>query len=118
MARSATTLDPFSAIAEPRRRQVMEYLARGECPVNDLVLELGWPQPIVSKHLAVLKQVGLVSVRQAGRQRLYCVNGEGVKSIHNWAGMFEKFWSHQLDRIKEAAERKARERAKIHPTNE
>ena len=106
MARAATTLDPFNAVAEPKRRQVLETLACGEMPVNDLVNRLGWPQPMVSKHLGVLKEVGLVTARRDGRQRLYQVNGEKLKTIHDWAKMFERFWAHQLLRIKEQAERK------------
>jgi DNA-binding transcriptional ArsR family regulator len=106
MPRAATTLDPFNAVAEPKRRQVLETLASGEMPVSDLVGRLGWPQPMVSKHLGVLKEVGLVTARRDGRQRLYQVNGEKLKTIHDWAKMFERFWSHQLLRIKEQAERK------------
>ena len=111
MARAATTLDPFNAVAEPKRRQVLEALADGEMPVGTLVDRLGWPQPMVSKHLGVLKEVGLVTARSDGRQRLYSVNGERLKTIHDWANMFEKFWSHQLLRIKERAERKAKEQS-------
>jgi len=105
MPRAATTLDPFNAVAEPKRRQVLETLAAGEMAVNDLVGRLGWPQPMVSKHLGVLKEVGLVDARNQGRQRLYRVNGEKLKTIHDWAKMFERFWAHQLLRIKEQAER-------------
>lgn len=110
MARAPTTLDPFSAIAEPKRREVLCTLALGggEMPVNSVVQSLGWPQPQVSKHLAVLRQVGLVSVRREGRKRMYRVNGEQLKPIHDWAKTFERFWSHQLDRIKMRAEAKAR----------
>jgi DNA-binding transcriptional ArsR family regulator len=110
MARAATTADVFNAVAEPRRRQILDLLARGERPVNDVVLALRLAQPQVSKHLRVLKAVGLVSVRGAGRQRLYKLNGDGLKPIHDWVRTFERFWDHQLDRIKERAERKARER--------
>ena len=105
MPRAATTLDPFNAVAEPKRRQVLETLAHGEMAVNDLVGRLGWPQPMVSKHLGVLKEVGLVDARNQGRQRLYRLNGEKLKTIHDWAKMFERFWAHQLLRIKEQAER-------------
>ena len=105
MARAPTTLDPFNAVAEPKRRRVLETLANGEMPVNDIVGTLGWPQPMVSKHLGVLKEVGLVDARNQGRQRLYRVNGEKLKTIHDWAKMFERFWAHQLLRIKEQAER-------------
>ena len=110
MARAATTLDPFNAIAEPKRRRVLEALADQEWAVNDVVGRLGWPQPMVSKHLGVLKEVGLVSVRKEGRQRLYRVNGETVKAVHDWTKTFEKLWAHQLDRVKERAERKARDK--------
>ncbi|HEX3356594.1 MAG TPA: metalloregulator ArsR/SmtB family transcription factor [Tepidisphaeraceae bacterium] len=110
MPRAATTLDPFNAIAEPKRRLVLEALAEKEMPVNDLVGRLGWPQPMVSKHLGVLKEVGLVNSRREGRQRLYQVNGEKLKTIHDWAKMFERFWAHQLLRIKERAERKHQEK--------
>ena len=109
MPRAATTLDPFNAVAEPKRRQVLETLAAGEMAVNDLVGRLGWPQPMVSKHLGVLKEVGLVDARNQGRQRLYRLNGEKLKTIHDWAKMFERFWAHQLLRIKEQAERKHKE---------
>jgi DNA-binding transcriptional ArsR family regulator len=125
MARAPTTLDTFSAIAEPKRRQVLGALAKlgtavgggpggsagsggGELQVNDLVKSLGWPQPQVSKHLAVLRQVGLVRVRRRGRTRLYRVNGEQLKPIHDWVKSFERFWTHHLERIKERAEKSAR----------
>ncbi len=111
MPRAPTTLDPFAAIAEPKRRRVLEVLADGERPVNDLVETLGWSQPQVSKHLGVLKKVRLVSVRRLGRQRVYQVNGQQLKSVHDWVKNFEPFWSHQLRRIKERAERKVRERS-------
>ena len=109
MPRAPTTLDPFNAVAEPKRRVVLETLAGGEMAVNDIVGRLGWPQPSVSKHLGVLKEVGLVRVRREGRQRLYSVDATRLKPIHDWAKTFEKFWTRQLDRIKERAERKARE---------
>ncbi len=109
MARAPTTLDPFNAIAEPSRRELLGALARanGEAPVNDLVRVLGWSQPQVSKHLAVLREVGLVAVRRDGRKRMYRVNGQPLKTIHDWAGTFEKFWEHQLVRIKAHAEARA-----------
>ena len=106
MARAATTLDPFNAVAEPKRRQVLQTLAYGEMPVTDLVGRLGWPQPMVSKHLGVLKEVGLVTARRDGRQRLYRVNGEKLKTIHDWSGMFARHWRGQLGRIKAHAEEK------------
>lgn len=109
MPRAPTTLDPFNAVAEPKRRRVLETLAPGEMPVNDIVHSLRWPQPMVSKHLGVLKEVGLVSVRENGRQRYYRINGEVLKPIYDWTKTFEKFWTQQLDRIKERAERKAKQ---------
>jgi DNA-binding transcriptional ArsR family regulator len=108
MARAPTTLDPFNAIAEKKRRQVLDALADGERPVNDLVASLGWPQPQVSKHLDVLKKVGLVSVRRLSRQRLYKLNADQLKPIHDWVKTFERFWQHQLDRVKERAEARAK----------
>ncbi len=111
MARSPTTSDAFNAVAEPRRRQILDLLSRGERPVNDVVESLGVAQPQVSKHLRVLREVGLVSVRGSGRQRLYRLNAERLKPIHDWVRTFEPFWDHQLDRIKERAERKANERS-------
>jgi DNA-binding transcriptional ArsR family regulator len=107
MPRKATTLDVFSAIGEPRRRDVLLTLLDGEHSVNHIVEALGWPQPQVSKHLGVLLEVGLVGVRRTGRQRLYRVNGQGLKTIHDWASRFEGFWQHQLDRIKARAEAKS-----------
>jgi DNA-binding transcriptional ArsR family regulator len=112
VARASTTLDTFNALAEPKRREVLAALAiegaDGELPVNAVVQSLGWPQPQVSKHLAVLREVGLVSVRRNGRERLYRVNGEAIKSIHDWTKLFEQFWESQLERIKRRAEEKAR----------
>jgi DNA-binding transcriptional ArsR family regulator len=111
MPRAATTSDVFNAVAEPRRRQILDVLAHGERPVNDVVRALRIRQPQVSKHLRVLRKVGLVSVRSSGQQRLYKLNGERLKPIYDWARTFERFWGHQLDRIKERAERKAAERS-------
>jgi DNA-binding transcriptional ArsR family regulator len=111
MARSPTTSDAFNAVAEPRRRQILDLLARGERPVNDVVESLGVGQPQVSKHLRVLREVGLVSVRGSGRQRLYRLNAERLKPIHDWVRSFEPYWERQLGRIKERAEREANERA-------
>ena len=109
MARSPTTSDAFNAVAEPKRREILNLLARGERPVNDMVALLGLAQPQVSKHLRVLKEVGLVTVRGAGRQRFYRLNAESLKPVHDWVSTFERFWDHQLDRIKERAEAKATE---------
>jgi DNA-binding transcriptional ArsR family regulator len=110
MARAPTTTDAFNAVAEPRRRQILDLLAQGEKPVNDLVAALGLAQPLVSKHLRVLREVGLVDVRVLGQQRLYALNAERLRPIHDWVQTFEPYWDRQLDRIKERAERKARER--------
>jgi DNA-binding transcriptional ArsR family regulator len=106
MVRATTTSDAFSAVAEPRRRQILDLLAHGERAVNDVVASLGLAQPQVSKHLRVLKEVGLVSMRGSGQRRLYSLNGERLKPIHDWAQTFERFWKHQLDRVKERAEAK------------
>ncbi|MEX1142791.1 MAG: metalloregulator ArsR/SmtB family transcription factor [Thermoleophilaceae bacterium] len=102
MARAATTTDTFNAVAEPRRRQILDLLGGGERPVNDLVSELGLGQPQVSKHLRVLREVGAVSVREDGRRRLYRVNGEALKPIHDWVSGYERLWSDrfvQLDAV-------------------
>ncbi len=108
MARSPTTLDSFSALAEPKRRRVLEVLARGEMPVNEIVLTLHWPQPQVSKHLGVLRQVGLVNARREGRQQMYAINPSQLKSVHDWTRMFESLWTRHLQGIKALAEAKAR----------
>ena len=115
MARAATTADAFNAIAEPRRRQILDVLAGGERPVNDLVRELALPQPLVSKHLRVLREVGAVWVREAGRQRLYRVNGEALKPIHDWVSEYERTWSErfeQLDVVLEELKEKEEEDAR------
>lgn len=101
MARRPTTHDPFNAVAEPRRRQVLEALGTEELSVNELVDKLGWNQPMVSKHLGVLKQVGLVIERRAGRQRLYRVNAGQIKPIFDWVMPFERYWSERFDRLDE-----------------
>ncbi|MGZ9166834.1 MAG: ArsR/SmtB family transcription factor [Anaerolineales bacterium] len=101
MARTPTTYDPFNAVAEPKRRQVLEALGVAELSVNDIVDLLGWPQPMVSKHLSVLKRVGLVSERRMGRQRLYRVNPEKLKPIFDWVIPFEQFWNDRFDRLDE-----------------
>ena len=112
MARAATTSDAFNAIAEPRRRQIVDYLAaQGERDVTELVLNLGLPQPSVSKHLSVLRKVGLVEVHKSGQRRLYRLNPKELKPVHDWLQNFEHFWSEQLDSIKQAAELKAKQRA-------
>ena len=97
MARAATTTDAFNAVAEPRRREIIDLLAGGERPVNDLVALLGLAQPQVSKHLRVLREVGLVDVRDQGRQRMYRLNGEPLKPIHDWVKNYEQLWNERLD---------------------
>jgi DNA-binding transcriptional ArsR family regulator len=99
MARAATTTDAFNAVAEPRRRQLLDLLAEGECAVNDLVAGLGVAQPVVSKHLRVLREVGLVDVREDGRQRLYRLNGGPLKQIADWLGRYERLWAARFDRL-------------------
>jgi DNA-binding transcriptional ArsR family regulator len=99
MARAPTTADAFNAVAEPRRRQILDALADGERPVNDLVSELGLAQPQVSKHLRVLRGVGAVDVRDHGRQRLYRLNGHALKPIHDWVKNYERSWSERFERL-------------------
>ena len=99
MARAATTADAFNAVAEPRRRQILDVLAGGEQPVNDLVATLGLAQPQVSKHLRVLREVGLVDVREEGRQRMYSLNGRPLKPIHDWIKNYERAWNERFDRL-------------------
>jgi DNA-binding transcriptional ArsR family regulator len=99
VARAATTADAFNAVAEPRRRQILDVLAGGERPVNDLVAELGLGQPQVSKHLRVLREVGAVEAREEGRQRLYRLNGHALKPIHDWVKTYERSWSERFDRL-------------------
>ncbi|HEX6389281.1 MAG TPA: metalloregulator ArsR/SmtB family transcription factor [Solirubrobacteraceae bacterium] len=96
MARAATTADPFNAVAEPRRREILDVLAGGERPVNDLVEVLGVAQPQVSKHLKVLRDVGLVDVRSEGRRRVYSVNGRSLKPIHDWVKNYEQAWEERF----------------------
>lgn len=97
MARAATTTDAFNAVAEPRRRQILDVLAEGERPVNDLVEVLGLAQPQVSKHLRVLREVGLVDVREDGRKRLYRLNGLPLKPIHDWVKSYEESWNERFE---------------------
>lgn len=116
MPRAPTTTDAFSAIAEPKRREILGLLVQrgsgGEggggseegCDVSWLVAELGWPQPQVSKHLGVLREVGLVSVIKQGRRRVYTVNSEQLRPVYDWVKTYEKFWDHRLHRIKDRAE--------------
>ena len=105
MPRAATTSDTFNAIAEPRRRDILDYLAPRERPVGDIVIALGLAQPSVSKHLRVLRDVGLVDVRRDGRQVFYRTNAEGIRPLHDWTIGFERYWRNQLRRVKERAER-------------
>ena len=99
VARAATTADAFNAVAEPRRRQILDLLAGGERPVNDLVGVLALAQPQVSKHLRVLREVGAVVVREEGRQRLYRLNGHALKPIHDWVKTYERSWSERFERL-------------------
>jgi len=99
MARAATTTDAFNAVAEPRRREILDALAGGERPVNDLVRLLGLPQPQVSKHLRVLREVGAVDGRDEGRRRLYRLNGHALKPIHDWVKSYERSWSERFDQL-------------------
>jgi len=99
MARAATTADAFNAVAEPRRREILDVLAGGERPVNDLVHELGLAQPQVSKHLRVLREVGAVEVRDVGRQRLYKLNGQALKPIHDWVKGYERTWAERFEAL-------------------
>jgi DNA-binding transcriptional ArsR family regulator len=104
MARAATTADAFNAVAEPRRRQILDALTGGELPVNDVVRRLGLSQPQVSKHLRVLREVGAVDVREDGRQRFYRLNGEALKPIHDWVKNYERTWSERFDRLDDVLE--------------
>lgn len=99
MARAATTTDAFNAVAEPRRREILTLLAGGERSVNEVAASLDMRQPQASKHLGVLREVGLVTVRDEGRQRLYALNGDGLRPIHEWVGGFERFWQERFDRL-------------------
>jgi DNA-binding transcriptional ArsR family regulator len=99
MARVATTADAFNAVAEPRRREILDVLAAGERPVNQLVGLLDLPQPQVSKHLRVLRAVGLVASRDEGRQRVYRLNGRPLKEIHDWVKRYERTWNERFDAL-------------------
>ena len=99
MPRAATTTDAFNAVAEPRRRAILEVLATGERPVNDLVSALGLAQPQVSKHLRVLREVGLVDVRSDGRRRMYRLDGRSLKPIHDWVRTFEETWTQRFEQL-------------------
>jgi len=106
MSRAATTSDAFNAVAEPRRREILDYLAPQERAVGDVVVALGLGQPSVSKHLQVLLNVGLVHVRRDGRRTMYRTNAEALRPLHEWTGTFERYWRNQLSRIKQHAESK------------
>ena len=111
MPRAATTTDVFNAIAEPRRREIIDVLVDGrDHAVGEMVDTLRIPQPAVSKHLGVLRKVGIVSVTKSGQLRLYRLEPKELKPVHDWVKQYERFWTHHLDRIKERAERKADER--------
>jgi DNA-binding transcriptional ArsR family regulator len=116
MPRASTTSDAFNAVAEPRRRDILNFLALQERSVNEIVDSLSIEQPSVSKHLRVLKDVGLVNVRRDGRNMFYRTNADAIRPLHEWTSTFERFWRHQLNQIKELAERKASEQ-KDSPTN-
>jgi DNA-binding transcriptional ArsR family regulator len=111
MARAATTSDTFNAVAEPHRRNILSFLAAEERPVGDIVKGLGLLQPAVSKHLRVLHEVGLVEVRRDGRQMFYRTNAEAIRPMHDWTKTFERYWDNQLNRLKERAEQKQREKS-------
>jgi DNA-binding transcriptional ArsR family regulator len=104
MARAPTTHDPFNAVAEPKRREILDLLDAKELSVNQIVELLGWPQPMVSKHLGVLKRVGLVSERRDGRHRFYRINADQLKPIYDWVAPFERYWSESYDRLDEVLE--------------
>jgi DNA-binding transcriptional ArsR family regulator len=110
MPRAATTSDAFNAIAEPQRREILVLLRVGERPVTDLARDLGMTQPQASKHLRVLREVGLVRVRGAGKQRLYGLDARGLRPVHEWVGGFERFWSESFDRLDEYVEELAHAR--------
>jgi len=110
MARAATTSDAFNAVAEPRRRQILIHLTHEERSVGDIVVALGMEQPSVSKHLKVLRDVGLVRVRRTGRHMLYRTNAEAIRPLYEWTKSFERLWMHQLSRVKERAEARSKER--------
>jgi DNA-binding transcriptional ArsR family regulator len=107
MARAATTSDAFNAVAEPRRREILNFIALQERPVGEIVDSLGMEQPSVSKHLRVLLEVGLVNVRRDGRRMLYRTNAEAIRPLHEWTETFARYWRHQLSRVKERAERRS-----------
>jgi DNA-binding transcriptional ArsR family regulator len=113
MPRAAANTDVFNAVAESRRRDILVFLAAGERSVNDIVAEMGLPQPSVSKHLKVLRDVGLVNLRRDGRQIFYATNVDAIRPLHEWARTFERYWRHQLNRVKERAERNSAGPARV-----
>jgi len=117
MARAATTSDSFNAIAEPRRREILTYLALRERQVGEIVVALGLDQPSVSKHLGVLRRVGLVHVRRNGRHRLYRTNAAAIRPLHEWTSTFERYWQHTLVRVKQRAEAKMRNKPESNNTH-
>ena len=114
MARTPTTHDAFNAVAEPKRRRLIEVMGAEELAVSEIIELLGWTQPMVSKHLKVLKQVGLVSERRTGRQRMYRVNAERLKPIYDWVVPFEQYWSQRFDRLDQVLENLKREKKHVH----
>ncbi len=116
MARAATTSDVFNAVAEPRRREILGLLVLKELPVGDIVALLKLDQPSVSKHLRVLRDVGLVHVRPKGRHKLYRTNAHAIRPLYEWAETFERYWSHQLSRVKERAEARMRPNSESSPS--
>ncbi len=109
MARAATTSDAFNAIAEPKRRHILVFLAEAEKQVTEIVVALGMDQPTVSKHLRVLREVGLVRIRRNGRHKMYQTEAEAIRPLHEWSAFFERYWGNQLLRVKEHAEKMAAE---------
>ncbi len=113
MARARTTQDAFNAVAEPKRRKLLQALGADESSVGELVKVLGWPQPMISKHLGVLKDAGLVSERRVGRQHLYRVKAEQLKPIHDWVTPFERFWQESYERLDEYLQRAQMKEGKV-----
>ncbi|MBA0085332.1 MAG: helix-turn-helix transcriptional regulator [Acidobacteria bacterium Pan2503] len=116
MPRAATTSDAFNAVAEPRRREILNFLSLEERPVGDIVDSLKLEQPSVSKHLRVLRETGLVNARRDGRRMLYRTNAEAIRPLYEWTSIFERFWRQQLSRIRDRAETKEERGAESDPT--